>query len=422
MKYLRVLLIAVFFAMLSTAEHAADEQYIVYLRTDDSALLAAKDGMPAFSVVDADTLARLQSEDAVLWYEEDVEIRLTAAGYSDPYYIKKWDLTMIDAQSAWNMGYMGEGITIGVIDSGVQPDHPDLAENLLPTVCYLEGVDASTDTIGHGTFVTGMIAAGINGVGTIGAAPKAKIQPLKCFDASVPKTTISMMVRSVYDAVDLYGCRILNMSCGATENSLTLKKAIEYAIARGCIVVAAVGNDGNDVPNYPAAYSGVIGVGSVGQTKAVSSTSQKNASVKLVAPGERVFSTFSGSRYGTWSGTSFAAPLVSAAAALLLNADPTLTPTEMTDLLTRSAVRLGTDAYSTSYGYGLLDIGRALRSLAGVPGDMDRDGDLTMRDVLLLLRAVLDADHTVDPVIADFDGNGSVALADVLLLLRNITA
>ena len=141
MKYLRVLLIAVFFAMLSTAAHAADEQYIVYLRTDDSALLAAKDGMPAFSVVDADTLARLQSEDAVLWYEEDVEIRLTAAGYSDPYYIKKWDLTMIDAQSAWNMGYMGEGITIGVIDSGVQPDHPDLAENLLPTVCYLEGVD-----------------------------------------------------------------------------------------------------------------------------------------------------------------------------------------------------------------------------------------------------------------------------------------
>ena len=122
------------------------------------------------------------------------------------------------------------------------------------------------------------------------------------------------------------------------------------------------------MPNYPAAYSGVIGVGSVGQTKAVSSTSQKNASVKLVAPGERVFSTFSGSRYGTWSGTSFAAPLVSAAAALLLNADPTLTPTEMTDLLTRSAVRLGTDAYSTSYGYGLLDIGRALRSLAGVPG------------------------------------------------------
>ena len=94
----------------------------------------------------------------------------------------------------------------------------------------------------------------------------------------------------------------------------------------------------------------------------------------------------------------------------------------MTDLLTRSAVRLGTDAYSTSYGYGLLDIGRTLRSLAGVPGDMDRDGDLTMRDVLLLLRAVLDADHTVDSVIADFDGNGSVALADVLLLLRNITA
>ena len=110
MKYLRVLLIAVFFAMLSTAAHAA-EQYIVYLRTDDSALLAAKDGMPAFSVVDADTLARLQSEDAVLWYEEDVEIRLTAAGYSDPYYIKKWDLTMIDAQSAWNMASRSASLT-----------------------------------------------------------------------------------------------------------------------------------------------------------------------------------------------------------------------------------------------------------------------------------------------------------------------
>ena len=422
MKYLRILLFTVLFAMLSLATHAADKQYIVYLRTEDPALLAAEEGIPAFSVVDADTLAKLQSEDAVLWYEEDAEVFLTATGYSDPYYIKKWDLTVIDAQSAWNAGYMGEGITIGVIDSGVQADHPDLAENLLPAVCYLEGVDASTDTFGHGTFVTGMIAAGINGIGSIGAAPKAKIQPLKCFDKSVPKTTISMMVRSIYDAVDLYGCRVLNMSCGTTENSLTLKNAIDHALAKGCIVVAAVGNNGTAELNYPAAFPGVIGVGSVDPTKKVSSFSQKNASVSLVAPGEQVVSTSAGGGYGAGNGTSFSTPLVSGAAALLLGADPTLTPDEMSDLLTRSAVRLGDDAYSTSYGYGLLNIGRALRSLAGIRGDIDRDGDLTARDALLLLQAVLNADQTVDPAIADLNGSGDVTLADVLLLLRSITA
>ena len=218
--------------------------------------------------------------------------------------------------------------------------------------------------------------------------------------------------------MDKYGCRILNLSFGAPKASQTLKNAIDYAIGKGCIVVAAVGNSGNAELNYPAAYPGVIGVGSVNASKAVSSFSQRNESVKLVAPGEQVVSTYTGSRYGSWEGTSFAAPLVSGAAALLLGADDTLGPGEMSALLTRSAVRLGEETYSTSYGYGLLNIGRALRSLADIPGDLDCDGAVTMRDALLLIRAILHADSLADITVADMNGDGTLTLVDVLLLLR----
>lgn len=421
MKRLHILFFSLLLLALTLVCGAEEQRYIVYLREDAPTLYATEDGMPAFTVTDGEMLKTLQAEDAVLWYEEDAEVFLIGKGYSDPYYAKKWDLTMIDVQSAWNAGYMGDGIIVGVIDSGVQADHPDLAENLLPAVCYLDGADASTDTVGHGTFVSGMIAAGINGVGTIGAAPKAKIQPLKCFEAGV-KTTVSMMVPAIYDAVDKYGCQVLNMSLGTTTDSKTLEKAVAYALGKGCVVVASVGNEGTAVLNFPAAYPGVIGVGAINAAKKVSSFSQKNASVKLVAPGEQIVSTFTDSNYGTWEGTSFSTPLVSGAAALLLCADASLNPEQMYDLLTRTAVRLGEEAYSTSYGYGLLHIGRAMRSLVGIPGDLDRDGDVTARDVLLLLQAVLNAADAQEKTLADMNGDGMLTLADVLLLLRAATA
>lgn len=417
MNRFRLFVFSALLLLLSLTCGAASGEYIVYLRSNTPDLLTKSDGMPAFSVVDADTLADLQAKDAVLWYEEDAVVHLLGTvGYSDTHYALKWDLTMIDAQSAWNNGYKGAGVTIGVIDSGVQSDHPDLAGRLLPTVCYLKNGDADTDTIGHGTFVTGMIAAGINGIGSIGVAPEATVKPLKCFDADV-ETTISMIIPAIYDAVDIYGCRILNMSLGVQTDSQTLKAAIDYALENGCVVVAAAGNDGNAVLNYPAAYAGVIGVGAVNPSKKVASFSQRNESVMIVAPGEQVVSTLPNSQYGRGDGTSFATPLVSGAAALLLAAEPDLTVTEMLDLLTRTAVPLGTAEYSTNYGYGLLHIGRALRALNGISGDLDRDGDPTVKDALLLLHAMLNASTTVDMSIADVDGDGMLTLKDVVLLL-----
>lgn len=422
MKRLHFLSACILFFALLLAAHAAEGDYIVYLRQDDPALLSAKSGSDAYIVVDADTLASLEAEGRVLYYEEDAELFLLGTvGFSDPYYAQKWDLTLIDAQGAWNAGYMGDGIIIGVIDSGVQADHPDLAANLLPAVSFLDGISADVDTVGHGTFVTGMLAAAGNGIGTVGVAQKAKIKPMKCFENGV-KTTVSMTVPAIYKAVDDYGCKILNLSFGSTEDSKTLHDAVQYAIDKGCIVVAAVGNDGKTALNYPATYPGVIGVGSVNARKAVSSFSQKNESVKLVAPGEKVVSTFTGSRYGSGDGTSFATPLVSGAAALLCCADDSLSPQRMYCLLTGTATPLGAAAYSTSYGYGLLNIGGALRTLAGVPGDLDGDGAVTMRDVLLLLRAVVQTEDPLDMFIGDMNGDGTLSSADVLLLLRAAAA
>lgn len=414
-----LLLLLAFSLSVCAADYVHEKkQYIVY-QSSDSVSLLGEDEFPVFSVVGESTLMKMLEANPDLRYEEDCDIFLIGE-YSDPFYSQKWDLNMIGAETAWKAGYTGEGIKIAVIDSGVMVDHPDLQENMLPGACYTDTTGEVTDNYGHGTFAAGMIAAGLNGIGTVGAAPQAKIVPLKCFEEKSGK--LSYLVSAIRDAVDVYGCKIINMSLGTTTNSELLEEAVNYALGKGCILVAAVGNDGNAVLNYPAAYDGVIGVGSVDSTKAVSAFSQRNGSVMLVAPGEKVVSTYNNGGYAAWSGTSFAAPLASAAAAVLLGFDDTLESAEMASLLKTYAEDLGDAGYDTSYGYGLLDLGRCVRALMKTPGDADRDGLFTVRDALLLLHALLNADDSVDAELADVDGDGYLSLRDVILVCKMAAA
>lgn len=394
-----------------------DKEYIVY-RSRDNVELLDEVGFVDFAVVGASELAALLVADESLLYEENREVRLLG-DYSDTYYALKWDLNLIGAEIAWDAGYMGNGVKIAVIDTGVQTSHPDLRENLLPGACYVDTTGDITDTNGHGTFVAGMIAAGLNGIGSVGAAPQAKIVPLKCFNEKTGK--LSDLIAALRDAVDAFDCKIINLSLGLPEGSELLRQAVNYAIDAGCIVVAAVGNDGTNTLYYPAAYDGVIGVGSVNSAKVVSSFSQQNKSVMLVAPGENVVSTYCNGGYASWSGTSFAAPLVSAAAAVLLGIDNTLESFAMAELLTKYAEDLGDIGYDTAYGYGLLNLGRAIRALRKTPGDADRDGLFTVHDVLILLNSLLNGDGAVESVIADVDENGDFSLRDIILLCKMVS-
>ena len=260
-------------------------------------------------------------------------------------------LSLIKAEAGWKLEAYGNDVKVAVIDSGCY-NHDDLKGNLLGGKNYLTGTTDVTDNNGHGTHVSGIIAAEINGIGTAGVAPKAKIVPLKCFDPS-RSTYADDILDAIYDAVDVYGCKIINMSWGLPSHNSLLKAAIDYAYNKGVIMVAAVGNYGNTTLYYPAAYDNVIGVASVNRNKVKSSFSQYNRSVMVAALGESVKSTGKDGNYVLKSGTSQATPMVSGIAAVALSVDGSLTNTLFRQMLIETAEDLGDAGYDTKYGYGL---------------------------------------------------------------------
>lgn len=282
-----------------------------------------------------------------------------------------WGLNAVNASFAWSRGIDAKGITIGIIDSGLIPNHEDINyENIKPGYNFMEDSTDTSDTYGHGSFITGIIAAQRdNGVGINGIADSATIVPLKCFENK--NSTLNYALDAIQSAVDDYHCDIINLSWGIKSNSEFLKEKIDYAIQKGVIVIAAVGNSYSNTLYYPAAFDSVIGVGSVGQSYQVSAFSQKNESVFICAPGESVVSISKDSEdsYKAGNGTSYAAPYVTATAALLKSLNYDMTVEDLKNILINSSKDLGPDGYDTSYGYGLLNIQDALSYFWGFDGE-----------------------------------------------------
>ena len=285
-----------------------------------------------------------------------IEGRKTISLFSlpeDELYPEQWQLGLIHADAGWKLETYGNDIKVAVIDSGCFA-HEDLKNNLLAGKNYLTGTTDVSDNHGHGTHVSGIIAAEMNGFGIVGVAPKAKIVPLKCFDPS-QNTYVEDLLDAIYDAVDVYGCQIINMSWGLEDDDPFLKEAIDYADEKGVILVAAVGNYGSSTMYYPAAYENVIGVTSVGIEKNKSSFAQFNKSVLVCASGEQVKSTYKDGSYRLLQGTSQATPMVSGIAAVALSMNEKLTSEEFRQLLTETAEDLGEEGYDVEFGYGLVD-------------------------------------------------------------------
>ena len=273
---------------------------------------------------------------------------------------KNWNISAINAPYAWRYTCYGNDIKIAMIDSGIYA-HPYLKNCLLKGYNFINNSINTNDTIGHGTFVASIISAESNPNYVTGVSPKAKIIPLKCFDNNY-STKVATIAEAIYAAVDKYKCDIINMSFGLSNDSLTLKNAIEYALSENVILIAAVGNRGTSKLQYPAAYEGVIGVGSINAAYEHSEFSQFNDSVDIVAPGEDLCGILVNG-FELNSGTSFSAPHVSAAAAIALCIDDTITPLQFNKLLQSTSHDLGESGYDEYYGYGLLDIEKMSKSL-----------------------------------------------------------
>ncbi|HIK04933.1 MAG TPA: S8 family serine peptidase [Trichormus sp. M33_DOE_039] len=273
-----------------------------------------------------------------------------------------WGLDMIKAPEVWQNGHTGSGVVVAVIDTGVDYNHEDLKNNIWTNTREIAGngidddgngyVDdvrgwnfnrnnnETYDDNGHGTHVSGIIAGENNGYGVTGVAYNAKIMPVKVLNSS-GSGSYSAIANGIYYAVD-NGADVINLSLGGDFSSQALKSAVEYASSRGVIVVMASGNDGGSSPGYPARYANNTGiaVGAVNQQGNLTDFSNRAGSNELAyvtAPGQSVYSTLPGNEYANYSGTSMASPYVAGVVALMLSANPTLSESQIRQIITSTA-------------------------------------------------------------------------------------
>lgn len=297
----------------------------------------------------------LLTRNEVEFVEPNYEIE-TAYVPSDPEYARQWHLQRIGMPAAWDISKGNSAITVAVIDSGVQVNHPDLKGKIISPINMLTGnVDTVADE--HGTHVAGIIAASINNSGIAGIAPNVKIMPINVFSGD--SASIYDIIRGVYYAAD-HKANIINLSLGGTYYSQSLRNAINYASSKGVVLVAAAGNDSSNLLTYPAAFPGVIGVSATNGRDEITSFSNFGSYIDIAAPGEMIFSTVTGSSYNYMSGTSMAAPVVSGVSALILSKNPFLTPGDVESILKRSAYDLGQTGRDDYFGYGRINASLAL--------------------------------------------------------------
>ena len=190
---------------------------------------------------------------------------------TDPDVDKQWALSSFPFTALWACS-KGAGITVGIVDSGVQGDHPDLAGRVLGGASIQGGAvtpgGGTTDVNGHGTHVAGIIGAGVNGVGIVGVAPEVTILPVRVLDSNGVGAN-SDIGAGITWAVD-HGANVVNISIGSNTNSPSVSSAVDYAVQRGVTVVAAAGNNHQlsppDVPQYPAALDSTVAVAALSQS------------------------------------------------------------------------------------------------------------------------------------------------------------
>jgi thermitase len=282
---------------------------------------------------------------------------------NDPNFAAQWHLTKIDAPNAWAISKGATGAPIAIIDSGVDPAHPDLASRLVPGWSFLLNNSDSRDVLGHGTKTAGTVAAAANNaLGVAGVSWLNPVMPLVVLDSS-NFASYSNIAKAITYAVDR-GVRIISISIGGTTSSFTLQSAVDYAWKKNSVVIASAGNNGSTAMTYPAACKNAIAVGATDANDALASFSNRGAWVDLVAPGVSIMTTTKGGGYGAVSGTSFSAPMTAGVAALILALRPSMTPSQVESQLKQSATDLGPAGFDSLYAAGRLNAYKAVSNLA----------------------------------------------------------
>ncbi len=330
---------------------------------------------------DMRTIAKAYQSDPNTIYAEQV-LPIQAFGNPEPLfnlqsYFSKTEVRQIESWPS------RRDVVVAVIDTGIDYTHPDLVKNIvLNTGDPINGVDDDKngylddyygfnfygfsvgrpvgnpmDYFGHGTHIAGIIAAASdNHAGIAGIAPTARIVNVCFLDNKGYGNQVDAAVAVVY-AVDR-GAKILNCSWGYSAYNRVLKEAFEYAIQKGVIVCAAAGNAGGTELEYPAAFEGVLGIGSIDLDKTKSYYSSMGAAVDFVSYGSGALSTVPNNEYRYKSGTSQATAVVSGIFARLLAANPLLSGADAIIIAQANTIDLGVNGRDDSYGFGAIDVAK----------------------------------------------------------------
>jgi thermitase len=340
----------------------------------------------------------------VEYAEPNYIARTALASPNDPSFGSQWNMTRIAAVTGWST-YPGTYATLGgariaILDTGVDTTHPDLDGHVLAGqgASCLTGVCVSAtanDQHGHGSHVAGIAAAETNNAtGVAGVAYTSQLVPVQVLGANGSGSYAS--IAAGIDWAVASGARVINMSLSGTSPSATLCDAVSRAVASGVVVVAAAGNNSTSSAAYPAACPGAVGVSATDSGDRLASYSNYGSTnnVFVAAPGSSILSTSMQGGYATLSGTSMAAPHVAGLAALLLGQSPGRSAADVKRILASSSEKIGSVylyggdpfatcggcTWSTQFGYGLINVGKALGQTAPPPSTqcsdgVDNDGD-----------------------------------------------
>ncbi|HTL83258.1 MAG TPA: S8 family serine peptidase [Bacteroidia bacterium] len=324
-------------------------------------------------------------------YAEKVPLDHECIVPNDPSYGSQWHLATVNAASAWNFFSTGSTIRIAIVDNAVDRAHQDLSGNLWVNAGEIasNGIDDDGDgyiddingydvadndnnpnppnnTFDHGTHCAGIADAKTNNaIGIAGMGYSLKLMAVKATANSASASSVTNGYDGVVYAVSA-GADVISMSWGGSSSSTTAQNIITWASQQGCILVAAAGNNNTNTMFYPAGYTECIAVAATNSNDTKASFSNYGSWVDISAPGNNIFSTLPSNQYGNMSGTSMACPLVAGLCGLMLSLNPSLTPTDVRNCLSSSAVNI--NAMNSSYigqlGAGRIDANAAMSCIS----------------------------------------------------------
>lgn len=303
----------------------------------------------------------------------------STTAYADSIRAQQWGLSALHLDEAWQTT-KGRGVTVAVLDTGVEADHPDLVGNVLPAkdMIGFGARQGQRDWARHGTAMAGIIAGhghGVgNGDGVMGVAPEARILPVRVIledgDSARGKarsTRGDALAEGIRWAAD-HGADVINLSLGDDSDSAhpepSEDEAIQYALKKDVVVVASAGNGGDkgDHISYPAAYPGVIAATAVDKFGTRASFSTRRWYATVSAPGDDIVIADPDHKYYEGWGTSAASAFVSGAVALIKAAHPGLTPAQIKKLVEDTARDAPAGGRDDSRGFGMIDPVAAIKA------------------------------------------------------------